>query len=179
MYRTMNRFKVIPGAEAAFGTIWKSRDSQLLQVPGFVSFHLMKGAVMPEHTLYASHTLWASEADFAARTIFEAFRSAHVLAFCHKTPESPRCLIESLISATPIVGYEGAFARDLISGHGGGIMVPGQDPVRLARELAALAADRARLGELIARAAQDGAPFSDEAVFHHRSEVIRANLPRG
>ena len=47
------------------------------QVPGFVSFHLMKGAVTPEHTLYASHTLWASEADFAARTIFEAFRSAH------------------------------------------------------------------------------------------------------
>lgn len=111
--------------------------------------------------------------------VLEGFRSAHVLAFCHKTPESPRCLIESLISATPIVGYEGAFARDLISGHGGGIMVPGQDPVLLARELAGLAADRAKLGELIARAALDGAPFSDEAVFHHRSEVIRANLPRG
>ena len=47
------------------------------QVPGFVSFHPMKGAVTPEHTLYASHTLWANEADFTAWTKSEAFRSAH------------------------------------------------------------------------------------------------------
>ncbi len=111
--------------------------------------------------------------------VLEALRGAHVMAFCHKTPESPRCLIEALVSATPIVGYEGAFARDLISGHGGGVMVPGQSPALLARELAALAADRGRLGDLIARAARDGEPFSDEAVFRHRSEVIRANLPPG
>lgn len=77
MYLTMNRFKVKPGHEAEFEAIWKNRDSQLPQVPGFVSFHLMRGATGEEHTLYASHTLWTTEADFTAWTKSEAFRSAH------------------------------------------------------------------------------------------------------
>ena len=51
MYLTMNRFKVKPGQEAAFEAIWRSRDSYLPQVPGFVSFHLMKGASSDSHTL--------------------------------------------------------------------------------------------------------------------------------
>ena len=66
MYLTMNRFKVKPGGEEAFETIWKSRDSQLLEVPGFVSFHLLKGPAREGYRLYASHTLWASEAAFSA-----------------------------------------------------------------------------------------------------------------
>jgi len=77
MYLTMNRFKVKPGQEAAFEAVWKSRDSQLPQVPGFVSFHLMKGAVTEDYTLYASHTLWDSEAAFTGWTKSEAFRMAH------------------------------------------------------------------------------------------------------
>lgn len=109
--------------------------------------------------------------------VLEAFRDAHVMAFCHKTPESPRCLIEALISATPIVGYEGAFAGDLISAQGGGIMIPGRSPAGLADKLATLAADRSQLADLIDRAARDGAPFTDEGVFRHRSEAIRAHLP--
>lgn len=83
MYLTMNRFKVKPGQEAAFEAVWKSRDSQLPQVPGFVSFHLMKGAAKEDHTLYASHTLWESEAAFTAWTKSEAFRMAHRGAGSH------------------------------------------------------------------------------------------------
>lgn len=109
--------------------------------------------------------------------VLEAYRNAHVMVFCHKTPESPRCLIEALISATPIVGYEGAFARDLISGHGGGIMIGRQDPAQLANALQKMASDRTQLSDLIERAAQDGMPFTDEEVFRHRAELIRANLP--
>jgi antibiotic biosynthesis monooxygenase (ABM) superfamily enzyme len=44
MFLTMNRFRVKPGSEEAFETLWKSRDSHLERVPGFVAFHLMKGA---------------------------------------------------------------------------------------------------------------------------------------
>jgi heme-degrading monooxygenase HmoA len=77
MYLTMNRFKVRPGREEDFEAVWKTRDSQLLQVPGFVSFHLMKGAQKDGYRLYASHTLWASEAAFTAWTKSKAFRSAH------------------------------------------------------------------------------------------------------
>jgi hypothetical protein len=45
MYLTMNRFRVILGQEDAFEAMWKTRDSHLKSVPGFVSFHLMRGEV--------------------------------------------------------------------------------------------------------------------------------------
>lgn len=108
--------------------------------------------------------------------VFGALRAAHVFAFCHKTPESPRVLIEALASGTPIAGYRGAFAADLIAAHGGGILTPRDDPAALADAIAALAADRARLSDLIGRAAADAAPLTDEAVFRHRSAVIRRHL---
>ncbi|WP_370159616.1 antibiotic biosynthesis monooxygenase family protein, partial [Salipiger bermudensis] len=53
------------------------RDSHLKQVPGFVSFALMKGAERGDHVLYASHTLWADEESFKGWTRSEAFRAAH------------------------------------------------------------------------------------------------------
>lgn len=83
MYLTMNRFKVKPGGEEAFETIWKTRDSQLSAVAGFVSFHLLKGPAKDGYRLYASHTLWASEAAFTGWTRSEAFRSAHRGAGSH------------------------------------------------------------------------------------------------
>ncbi|MBK1658713.1 antibiotic biosynthesis monooxygenase family protein [Paracraurococcus ruber] len=77
MFIAMNRFRVAPGAEAEFETMWKSRDSHLHTVPGFVEFHLLKGPAREDHVLYASHTIWASRADFEAWTKSEAFRLAH------------------------------------------------------------------------------------------------------
>lgn len=109
---------------------------------------------------------------------FAALRNSHVFLFCHKTPESPRCLIEALASGTPIVGYDGAFAADLVSEHGGGVLVPKDDVSALTKALEQLANDRVRLADLIQRAAKDGAPFTDVAVFHHRSALIRQYLTR-
>lgn len=77
MYLTMNRFRIKPGHEETFETIWKSRDSQLPTVPGFIAFHLMKGPEKDGCRLYASHTAWESAADFEAWTRSEAFRTAH------------------------------------------------------------------------------------------------------
>jgi heme-degrading monooxygenase HmoA len=51
MFIAMNRFKVIKGSEAAFESVWLSRDSHLDKVPGFVEFHLLKG---PENDVTAS-----------------------------------------------------------------------------------------------------------------------------
>lgn len=110
--------------------------------------------------------------------VLATLRRSHLFLFCHKTPESPRCLIEALVSGCPIVGYDGAFARDLVSGHGGGRFVPRDDVAALAGLVGRLAADRAVLAGLIRAAAADGLPFSGEAVFRHRSEVIRAGLRR-
>lgn len=77
MFLAMNRFKVAHGSEADFEEVWRSRDSHLNAVPGFVEFHLMKGPEREDHTLYASHTIWRSKADFENWTKSEAFRMAH------------------------------------------------------------------------------------------------------
>jgi glycosyltransferase involved in cell wall biosynthesis len=110
--------------------------------------------------------------------ILEALRDAHVMLFCHKTPESPRCLIEALMSGTPIVGYESAFPKDLIVENGGGRLVARNDVPALTEALVALAGNRADLAELVRRAARDGEHFDDETVFHHRAELIRTHLSR-
>lgn len=77
MYLTMNRFKVALGQEETFEKIWASRDSHLKEVDGFVSFHLMRGEMREDHTLYASHTTWRDRAAFEAWTKSDAFRAAH------------------------------------------------------------------------------------------------------
>ena len=77
MYLTMNRFKVRKDAAAEFETVWKSRDSHLETVPGFVSFHLLKGTETEDQIPFASHTVWESEEAFKAWTRSEAFRQAH------------------------------------------------------------------------------------------------------
>ncbi|HEY7663466.1 MAG TPA: antibiotic biosynthesis monooxygenase [Xanthobacteraceae bacterium] len=77
MYIAMNRFRVKRGSEEAFEEVWLSRDSHLAKVPGFIDFHLLKGAEHDDHTLYASHSTWQSRAAFEAWTRSEAFRAAH------------------------------------------------------------------------------------------------------
>jgi heme-degrading monooxygenase HmoA len=77
MFIAMNRFRVVKGGEAAFEKVWLSRDSYIDTVPGFVEFHLLKGAEAEDHTLYASHSIWESRTAFEAWTRSEAFRAAH------------------------------------------------------------------------------------------------------
>jgi heme-degrading monooxygenase HmoA len=80
MFIAMNRFQIVPGNEEAFETVWKTRDTFLADVPGFVEFHLLRGPSAEDHTLYASHTIWNSREDFEAWTRSEAFRKAHANA---------------------------------------------------------------------------------------------------
>jgi heme-degrading monooxygenase HmoA len=77
MFIAMNRFKVLLGAEAAFEEVWTSRDTHLPGVPGFLSFHLLRGPTRDDHVLYSSHTVWRDKSVFEAWTTSEAFRQAH------------------------------------------------------------------------------------------------------
>ena len=77
MFIAMNRFKVLKGSEGSFENVWKSRDTHLHEVPGFVEFHLLKGPERDDHTLYSSHTIWQSRQAFENWTKSEAFRLAH------------------------------------------------------------------------------------------------------
>ena len=80
MFIAMNRFKVKKGAEEAFEQVWLSRETHLEEVPGFQTFHLLKGPEHDDHVLYASHSTWRSQTDFEAWTKSEAFRRAHARA---------------------------------------------------------------------------------------------------
>lgn len=77
MFVAMNRFEIQPGREAEFEEVWRRRESHLEGVPGFVSFHLLRGPSSDGRTLYASHSVWRARADFEAWTRSEAFRAAH------------------------------------------------------------------------------------------------------
>jgi heme-degrading monooxygenase HmoA len=77
MFIAMNRFKVVRGGEAAFEEVWTSRDTFLEDVPGFVTFHLLRGPERDDHVLYSSHTIWNSRSAFEAWTRSEQFRQAH------------------------------------------------------------------------------------------------------
>ena len=77
MFIAMNRFQVKTGSEQAFETVWATRESYLGSMAGFVEFHLLKGPVADDHTLYSTHTTWTDKAAFEAWTRSEAFRKAH------------------------------------------------------------------------------------------------------
>jgi heme-degrading monooxygenase HmoA len=76
----MNRFRIALGREEVFEELWRTRESQLDQVPGFKDFHLLKGPTDEEAALYASHTVWDSKEDFDNWTRSENFRKAHANA---------------------------------------------------------------------------------------------------
>jgi heme-degrading monooxygenase HmoA len=80
MFVAMNRFRIAPGREEAFETLWRARDSRLAQVEGFRSFMLLRGPSQADHTLYVSHSVWADRAAFEAWTRSEHFRHAHASA---------------------------------------------------------------------------------------------------
>ncbi|MDO1583052.1 antibiotic biosynthesis monooxygenase family protein [Rhizobium oryzicola] len=80
MYIAMNRFRVVRGYEEAFEDIWRTRERHLSKRPGYVEFHMLRGASQDDHTLYASHTVWETFEDFRAWTNSEEFRAAHARA---------------------------------------------------------------------------------------------------
>lgn len=84
MYIVMNRFRVRRGREEDFEEVWASRETHLEEVPGFRTFHLLRGATGENETLFSSHSIWASRRAFENWTRSEAFRLAHRNAAEHR-----------------------------------------------------------------------------------------------
>lgn len=70
----MNQFPVDPVRAAEFEQIWRSRESFLEGVDGFVEFALLRG---DEPGDYISHSVWQSREHFLAWTQSDSFRRAH------------------------------------------------------------------------------------------------------
>jgi colanic acid/amylovoran biosynthesis glycosyltransferase len=103
-------------------------------------------------------------------------RGLDIFLFTHVTPESPRCLIEALISGLPLIGYESSYARELVSNRGGGQFSRIGDSGALAENLIWLARNREELTRLTSEAANGRGLYNDETVFAHRSELIKRFL---
>lgn len=108
--------------------------------------------------------------------LLRCLQSSDLFIFCHKVPESPRCMIEGLISGNVLVGFDSAYPRDLLEDLAGRVLVPQLDTTRLADRIAQLHFNRIELAELLASCAALGVKYSDEAVFRHRSELIKTYL---
>jgi glycosyltransferase involved in cell wall biosynthesis len=108
--------------------------------------------------------------------VLEFLMNCHLLVYCHKVPESPRVLIESLVCGTPIVGYDSPYPRDLIGGHDWGRLTPRHDVAALAEVIGQLDRDRESLAEMVNATSSSAPIFNDEAVFRHRSELIKKYL---
>ena len=74
MFIAMNQFSVNEGRGGDFEEQWRTRESYLQGVAGFVHFALLRG---DEPGDYVSHTIWRSRDDFLAWTQSDAFRMAH------------------------------------------------------------------------------------------------------
>lgn len=78
MFIAMNRFHINAGFEDTFEDIWRNRDSQLNEVPGFLEFKLLRGPQLEGGgTAFISHSTWENHAAFEAWTNSEAFKAAH------------------------------------------------------------------------------------------------------
>lgn len=104
MFVAMNQFKVHPDRGAEFEAGWRSRESHLAGVPGFVQFALLKG---DEPGDYVSHTTWVDRAAFLAWAQSDAFRAAHSMQLPEGLLEGhPRArfyeavLVESTLAGT-------------------------------------------------------------------------------
>lgn len=108
--------------------------------------------------------------------IKKEIESSDIFLFCHKTPESPRNLIESLKGGTPIVGFYSEYAADLISENNGGILVKNFDTKKIADIIEELYNDKGKLAKLVKNSSLDGEKFDDKKVFRHRSELVKEYL---
>src|SRR5688572_6456861 len=74
MFIATNNFKIAKGREADFETAWRSRETHLDGVPGFVRFALLRGDAEGE---YVSLSTWENRDAFMAWTQSEAFAAGH------------------------------------------------------------------------------------------------------
>ncbi len=108
--------------------------------------------------------------------VIEFFRNLDLFVFCHLTPESPRCLIEALMSGLPLLGFDSPYARDLVTPHGGGAYVDVYDTKGLATLIESHLQDPVLRRSLSMAALRSGQEYSEEDVFRHRSDLIRTHL---
>ncbi len=108
--------------------------------------------------------------------LLNSIREADIFVFCHKTPESPRCLIEAMLSGTPIAGYKSPYPEDLLKNISHDLLTPKDDIEALAKNIRRLNDNRVELANAMTYCHQISEHYTDKAVFEHRSQLIKKYL---
>lgn len=79
VFVAMNRFKVLPGKEAAFEKRWSDRESALEEMDGFLTFLLLRRDALnaEDGYNYSTLTVWRDRASFVAWRASSANARAH------------------------------------------------------------------------------------------------------
>lgn len=105
--------------------------------------------------------------------LLRRLKETDIFLFCHKSRESPRCLIEALGSGCALVGYEGEYPKGLTETHGGALLVPVEDWEALGDLIIDLDRDRGRLANVIRSAYKTGTFYEKETAYMHHINLIR------
>jgi glycosyltransferase involved in cell wall biosynthesis len=110
--------------------------------------------------------------------IRQTLRQSDLFLFCHKTPESPRCLVESLASGCPLIGYGSAYPKDLVAQCGGGKFSTIGNWRELADIVRNLDRNRERLRDLTKLASLSGRLYERDATMQRRIDLMNECLNR-
>ena len=105
--------------------------------------------------------------------LLKSFQESDIFVFCHKTPESPRCLIEAMLSGTPMIGYRSPYPEDLLKEAAVKLLTPKNDVNSLANKIFQISNNREELGKTMKYCHQISEDYTDKAVFEHRSRLIK------
>jgi glycosyltransferase involved in cell wall biosynthesis len=104
--------------------------------------------------------------------ILKTLMDSDIFLFCHKTRESPRCLVEALACGCPLVGYGSAYPKELVGQCGGGRFASLGNWSELAEIVRDLDKDRAKLCELTKAASESGRLYERDTTMQRRIDLI-------
>jgi glycosyltransferase involved in cell wall biosynthesis len=105
--------------------------------------------------------------------ILQTLKESDMFLFCHKTRESPRCLVEALTCGCPLIGYGSAYPREIVGQCGGGLFATVGDCDDLAKIVLDLDENRGKLRELIRLASASGRLYERDATMQRRIDLIK------
>jgi glycosyltransferase involved in cell wall biosynthesis len=108
--------------------------------------------------------------------ILSTLKDSDMVLFCHKTPESPRCLVEALASGCPLIGYGSAYPKEIVAQRGGGEFVTVGNWKELVNLVKVLDKDREKLRKLIEYASASGRLYERDATMQRRIDLIKEYL---
>ena len=139
------------------------------------------GSLLPSMQVMAENLGIADHVSFPGyvsdrKEVLRTLRDSDLFLFCHKTPESPRCLVEALASGCPLIGYSSGYPKDLVAQYGGGRFATVGDWQALVEIVRQLTKDRVAVRELIRSASASGRLYERDATMQRRIDLIKKFL---